>query len=228
MNRPLAIDLFCGAGGAAMGLYRAGFDVIGVDLEPQPRFPFRFVLADALTYPLRGADFVWASPPCQAHTAMRVMHNARPHRDLIVPTRGKLVAAGIPWVIENVVGAPLICPVTLCGSMFGLGAAGAKLRRHRLFEASFPLIVDRRCNHDGETIGVYGGHVRNRRRRENSKNRGVADFELDQGRASMGIPWMTLTELSQAIPPAYSEFIGLQAMKFIRSRINQETTEATA
>src|ERR1041384_7597678 len=104
---PRALDLFCGAGGAAMGLYRAGFEVTGVDLKPQPSYPFRFIQADALTFPLAGYDFIWASPPCQAHTAMRTMPDAKKHPDLIPATRDLLRRSGLPYVIENVEGAPL-------------------------------------------------------------------------------------------------------------------------
>lgn len=214
MKRPLAFDLFCGAGGVAMGLWRAGFDVVGVDLCPQPRYPFRFVQGDALRPPfdLSRADLVWASPPCQAHTAMRTMHNAKEHADLIPATRAMLRAAGVLFVIENVEDAPLEDPVTLCGTMFGLGVENAELRRHRGFEANFPIHgMDCRHGLKPATIGVYGGHVRNRRRREGSHARGVADFSIAEGYQAMGIDWMTLTELSEAIPPAYAEYIGLAA-----------------
>jgi DNA (cytosine-5)-methyltransferase 1 len=219
--KPRALDLFCGAGGAAMGLYRAGFDVVGVDIAPQPRYPFEFHQADALTFPLDGFDFIWASPPCQAHTSMRVMHNAKDHDDLIPATRARLVASGLPWAMENVIGAPLDNPIMLCGTMFGLGVEDAELRRHRLFETSVPILLTPQCQHGARaTIGVYGGHMRNRRRRtigvygegcrdsRRKMDRGVADFSIDAGRAAMGIDWMTTAELSQAIPPAYSEFIG--------------------
>ena len=215
-----ALDLFCGAGGAGMGLYRAGFEVVGVDIAPQPRYPFEFHQADALTFPLEGFAFIWASPPCQAHTSMRVMHNAKAHDDLIPATRARLVASGLPWAMENVIGAPLKNPIMLCGSMFGLGVDDAELRRHRLFETNFPLLTPE-CQHEARPIvGVYGGHIRNRRRRtigvygEGARDsrrkidRGVPDFTVEQGRAAMGIDWMTTAELSQAIPPAYSEFIG--------------------
>ena len=210
-----ALDLFCCAGGAGMGLHRAGFEVTGVDNRPQPRYPFTFHQADALTYPLDGFDFIWASPPCQAHTSMKTMHNAKAHLDLIPETRARLKASGIPYVIENVVGAP-IDGFTLCGTMFGLGVDGAELRRHRLFEASFSILAPR-CQHTRRpTIGIYGGHVRNRQRREGSASRGVQDFTIAQGHAAMGIDWMTLGELSQAIPPAYSEFIGRAAIRHIQ------------
>lgn len=204
-----ALDLFCGAGGASMGLHRAGFEVVGVDYRPQPRYPFEFHCANALDLPIepRDFDFIWASPPCQAHTSMRTLHNAKKHETLVEHTRGSLNLWKVPWIIENVVGAPLFEPVTLCGSMFGLSAGSAQLRRHRIFEASFPLLAPE-CRHEGETIGIYGGHARNRSQGEGfNKNRRNKDFSIEEARAAMGIDWMTLAELSQAIPPAYSEFI---------------------
>jgi DNA (cytosine-5)-methyltransferase 1 len=213
--KPRALDLFCGAGGATRGLQLAGFHVTGVDLEPQPRYcGDDFIRADAIDFlrgvkHVRGAfDLIWASPPCQKHTALRTMHNAKPHVDLIAPTLALLVETGIPWVIENVVGAPLSDPIMLCGTMFGLQTdGGAELHRHRLFKASFPLAAPD-CRHGGgDVIGIYGGHYRNRKRHA-GMNRERADFTADDGKAAMGIDWMTGEELSQAIPPAYAEYVG--------------------
>ncbi len=125
-----------------MGLHRAGFEVVGVDVSPQPEYPFEFVRADALKFPIDGFAFVWASPPCQAFTAYkRRTAHVRPRRNLIPATRARLEAAGVPYVIENVVGAPLIDPVMLCGSMFGLD-----VQRHRLFETSFD-VAQPACRH---------------------------------------------------------------------------------
>lgn len=224
-----ALDLFCCAGGASMGMHRAGFDVTGIDILPQPRYPFRFIQGDALDQDMADFDFVWASPPCQAHTAMKTMHNAKEHQDLIPATRSKLESWGGLWVMENVVGAPLRNPVTLCGTMFGLGCEDAELRRHRLFECSFAILAAD-CRHGlrSATMGVYGGHLRNRQRartigiygegvRDSVRkvDKGVADFDVKQGREAMGIDWMTLAELCQAIPPAYSEYLARHAMKLI-------------
>lgn len=219
MIRPKALDLCCCAGGAAMGLWRAGFDVVGVDIEPQPRYPFMFIQADALEVRFRGFDFIWASPPCQKHTAMKHAPGAKgdANPDLIAPLRERLKAAGVPWVMENVVGAPLMEPMTLCGSMFGLGAQGCQLQRHREFESSFP-IPTLECRHDERpVIGVYGGHAR--RRSAAAGGRGTKDVWEGGHKAAaseaMGIDWMTLGELSEAIPPAYSEHIGRAALAYL-------------
>lgn len=191
-----------------MGLHRAGYEVTGIDIKPQPRYPFTFIQADALHPPIRldDYDFIWASPPCQAHTALKVLHNAKSHPDLIPPTRAMLEASGKPWAMENVPGAPLRNAIVLCGSMFGLGCDGAELRRHRLFETSF-LVQPPKCQHGRQpVIGIYGGHQRNRKR-SRGKNHESPNFTAHDGHRAMGIDWMTLNELSQAIPPAYSEFI---------------------
>jgi DNA (cytosine-5)-methyltransferase 1 len=166
-----AIDLYAGAGGASMGLHQVGFEVWGVDISPQPRYPFpsRFVRGDVLSLTaefIASFDFVWSSPPCQFHSAMKALHNAKPHVNLIPRTRALLIAAGRPYVIENVEGARghLVDPFMLCDTSFGLGAANRELQRHRLFETSFPVTAPS-CGHSGRPVlGVYGGHVRDRRR----------------------------------------------------------------
>lgn len=225
--RPRALDLFCGAGGATKGLQRAGFHVTGIDIRPQPRYcGDAFIQADALKPPvdLREFDFIWASPPCQAHTTLRVMWNARKHEDLIPSTRDLLETSSVPWVMENVPGSTLAAGFWLCGSMFGLGVevydGWRQLRRHRWFESSFrPLIP--RCNHRGATIGFYGDHARDRRRKPGLRQAGV-DFpdtdRLELGRQAMQMPWSDWKGISQAIPPAYSEFIGNQVIAAMRPR----------
>jgi DNA (cytosine-5)-methyltransferase 1 len=209
-----ALELYCGAGGASRGLQQAGFTVIGVDLWPQPNScADAFVQADALEY-LRTVDlglfdFIWSSPPCQAHTVLKHAPGTKIHLDLVAPTRKLLIAAGRPYCIENVVGAPLIDPITLCGSMFGLRAPSGKLRRHRLFETSFPLAAPCACRHRGSTIGIYGSHVRDRRRPSGTNHKSGSNLPWEHVFVAMGIPVgsMTLAELSEAIPPAYARHV---------------------
>ena len=220
------LDLFCGAGGCAVGYHRAGFEVVGVDIKPQPHYPFEFHQADALTFPLDGFDVAHASPPCQAHSALRAVHPDRQHPDLVAPTRERLKASGLPWIMENVPGAPLSHAVILCGSMFGLGVmsgdgvrtrrAWRQLRRHRLFESSH-LMLQPYCEHDGsESLGVYGhGGAVGR----TDSRRGGFQGTAEEKRQAMGIDWMTGNEVSQAIPPAYTEFLGLQLAGIVADRI---------
>lgn len=202
-----ALDLFCGGGGASMGLHRAGFDVVGVDLVEQPEYPFEFVRADALRHPLEGFDFIWASPPCQAHTTLRGLGKAKATDvDLVGRVRRRLQRARTPWVIENVVGAPLRNPTRLCGSMFGLA-----VQRHRLFEASFPIATPPPCScRSRRNVAVYGKAPGHRLPDGVQRARDVA-----HGRSAMGIDWLSWKPLTQAIPPAYSEFI---AREFLAMR----------
>ena len=189
-----------------MGYYRAGFtDIVGVDIRPQPRYPFQFVQADAMTFPLVGFDLIHASPPCQAYSRAR-NNGCHPHAPrLVEPLQEWLDLAEIPFVIENVPGAPLRNPILLCGAAFGLGARGLELCRHRLFESSIPLRTPG-CQHTpGKTMGVYG-HGMNAWHR---KKHGF-DFSVKLQRTAMGIDWMIRAELTQAIPPAYTEYIGRQ------------------
>ncbi len=234
-QRPLLLDLFCGAGGAAMGYHRAGFDILGVDLEQQPNYPFDFMQADALGF-LAHNGSAWlgdyslvraihASPPCQAHlTGLRGVNKARgrtdQHIDFIGEVRRLLrakdcMAFQIPYVIENVVGAPLVNPVQLCGSAFGL-----PIRRHRRFESSLP-IVGLPCEHHREGEKKYWTSFRGKDRKY---RRSAVVQVYGQGAEThhwgpaLGIDWMTPRELTQAIPPAYTEYIGKQIIGLCESR----------
>lgn len=215
MTRPLALDLFCKAGGASMGLHRAGFNVVGVDIEPQPRYPFEFICADALTVSLEGYDFIWASPPCQDYSSLKGF-SSKARGKLIPDIRARLMATGCPYAIENVVGADLIAPIKLCGSMFGLG-----VWRHRLFEMSHPPILVPACRHDlvrepVDVTGTGGPFTGTRKKPGGGISRKPRN--LEHAKAVMGIDWMTRSELSQAIPPAFAEFIGRAAIAHIQSQ----------
>ena len=212
-----ALDLFCGAGGASAGLQSAGISVHGVDIAPQPRYPFVFWQADALTFPLAGYDFLWASPPCQGYTALRHAPGTIGAPRLIGRVRKRLIASGKPYIIENVEGARIDMrdPIMLCGCMFGLRAQGHRLVRRRLFECSFP-VAQPECvcftAPDIPVIGVYGGHAR--RRAASAGGRGTRDVWVGGHRVAaseaLGIDWMTLAEMSEAIPPVYAQYIALQ------------------
>lgn len=210
------LDLYCKAGGAGRGYADAGFEVVGVDLEPQPNYPFRFIQGDALAYLdevlASGHDFdaIHASPPCQAFTAYkRRPGHVRPRLDLIAPTRERLRATGAPYIIENVEGAPLLNAVRVCGSAFGLD-----VRRHRYFESNIPL-VGTPCNHGWQTARFPQATNRANKRRT---------VEVGAWRTShlaadaMGIDWMTLDEITEAIPPLYTQWLGRQLHAYIRAR----------
>lgn len=209
------LDLFCGAGGAAEGYRRAGFtEIVGVDNKPQPRYPFQFVQADwaeVLAYlsGLWGREgepyAIHASPPCQRYSSMtKKWGRSADHPDLVADVRAALDAIGAPYVIENVPAAPLIDPIMLCGSMFGLASQGYQLRRHRLFESTRLLRTPGGCAHAGQPLPVYG-HAGGRSKRDGLKFPGT-----DAWREGMGIDWMVGRELAEAIPPAYTEWIGRQ------------------
>jgi DNA (cytosine-5)-methyltransferase 1 len=229
--RPKALDLFCCGGGASKGLHQAGFDVVGVDIKWQKNYPFPFLQFDALMVPdnyLRKFDFIWASPPCQGYTELRHAPGTIGAPQLIAAVRARM-PAGKKWCIENVEDAAWAMrhPVTLCGSMFGLGAQGCRLQRHRLFECNFPVRVPK-CNHDARpVIGVYGGHAR--RRAASAGGRGTRDVWDGGHKAAafeaMGIDWMTLNELSEAIPPAFAQHIGYEARTAIEWPAIQRAAE---
>jgi DNA (cytosine-5)-methyltransferase 1 len=218
MTRPLALDLFCGAGGASMGLYRAGFDVVGIDWRAQPRYPFMFIRGDALNPPadLTRFDFIWASPPCQDYSSLKTLSGAKRGR-LIGPVREMLRRVGVPYVIENVMGAKadLIAPIRLCGTSFGLG-----VWRHRLFEMSSPPLFTPQCAHHlcRKPIDVTGkfGPIRSHPRIKPGGGSSRKPDNVKHAQEVMGIDWMNRVEMGQSIPPAYAEFIGRVAMDQMR------------
>lgn len=244
-SRPRILDLFCGAGGAAVGYHRAGFEVVGVDIKPQPNYPFEFVQADALSVLERGLpydfhtlaesfDAIHASPPCQAYSVLRRANPDAEYPDLIEPTRKLLEQTGLPWIIENVPGSPTRHLVVLCGSMFGLGALSGdgkkaermwrQLRRHRNFEMSFPMMSPP-CQHEGEALGVYGGGptgrytFENGARKDRYGRRGGYQGTVAEKQSAMDIDWMNADQINQSIPPAYTEFIGTQLMAHLKASV---------
>ena len=207
----LALDLFCCAGGVAKGLTDAGWTVVGVDIDPQPRYPYAFIQADIRNISFTNFGLVWASPPCQRYSDLAKRNgNADDWPDLVAPVRNKLIRSGCKYVIENVEGAPLNPTVMLCGTMF----PGLRVLRHRLFEANFSIpqpphgkhpkvhTFDKRKAHFGKTdenvdfVQVTGG----------------GNCTLAAASDAMGIDWMTKGEINEAIPPAYAEYIGLHAL----------------
>jgi DNA (cytosine-5)-methyltransferase 1 len=206
------LDLFCGAGGAAMGYSRAGFDeIVGVDNRPM-HYPFTFILGDALEYcAAHGAEFdaIHASPPCQAYTqsALGFRRSGKVYPDLLGATRAALEKTGRPWVIENVPGAPMRADLRLCGCQFGL-----KLRRERWFETSWnAFVLMPPCEHLGPVVSVVGHGTPTWARERLGFNPTIKHY-----RAAMGIDWMNRGELSQAIPPAYTKFIGRRLLEILR------------
>jgi DNA (cytosine-5)-methyltransferase 1 len=223
-KKPRLLDLFCCAGGAAVGYARAGFEVVGVDISPQPNFPFEFHQADALNLNrdwVLSFDAIHASPPCQSYSDL-AKRNGNGHEwpRLIEPVRELLQSSGKPWIIENVEGAPLHSPILLCGTMF----KELRVIRHRLFESNIdlaapphiprrehPLVFthDKRKPHHGKLdqdrsfVQVTGG----------------GNCTMENARNAMGIDWMTRkVELNESIPPAYTEFLGKQLIRRVRER----------
>ena len=224
--RPRLLDLFCCAGGAARGYQDAGFEVFGVDINPQPRYVGDiFVRGDAIAWGrmLLAAmpfDAIHASPPCQAHSDLQ-KQSKRHYEDFIPATRELCQESGLPYIIENVEGAPLLDPVTLCGTMF----PGLRVLRHRLFESNIPLWTpthtdihplvfthDKRKAHHGQLdqntsfVQVTGG----------------GNCSIANARDAMGIDWMTKQELNEALPPAYTEFLGHQLLAAVTRTKNDE------
>jgi DNA (cytosine-5)-methyltransferase 1 len=208
--RPRLLDLFCGEGGAAYGYALAGFDVAGVDIKPQPRYPFEFHQADATTWPLDGYDAVHASPPCQDHSSTKSFAGPRHGTGWMLPaTIERLAVSGLLYVVENVEGADMPGSLTLCGSEFGLGAEGRTLKRHRRFVSNVFLMGAGGCTCSGRPIGGVYGHGAQRGRGYGYAKTAAAE--------AMGMPWATRDGLSQAIPPAYTRFIGDQLMAHLQA-----------
>lgn len=239
-SRPILLDLFSGAGGAASGYHRAGFQVTGVDLHPQPRYPFRnFVQADAVEFPFDGFDAIHASPPCQAYSnAMKHLtkcktcgelgnHPGHKHDHVFEPEYpmlldvmlSRLKEVDVPWVVENVPGAPLpggVQPgpdlfndngMILCGSMFGL-----RVQRHRIFQTSFPVYPPGGCDHSVVPMNPHNAGARRRWR-------SVLGYDVPierTWREEMGVGWMNAREGREAIPPVYTEYIGRHMMAAVR------------
>lgn len=185
-----------------MGYHQAGFDVVGVDINPQPHYPFEFVQADVATLVTQGMgriDAIHASPPCQDH--MRTPHKKHGTGWLLDHTRQSMIATGLPWVLENVAGADMRVDYALCGCQFGL----LHLRRERWFETSWSPAPEMRMSHDHSkpAISVVGNGTPSWVKQKLGRNPTIAEY-----RAVMGIDWMNRDELSQAIPPAYTEHIG--------------------
>ena len=217
------LDLFCKAGGASMGYHLAGFEVVGIDIKKQKRYPFEFIQADALEVLqdidyLKTFDVLAGSPPCQTHSITQHLRNAQGKStdkiDLIPQTREGFIKSGKPYVIENVPGAPLIDPVVMCGSSFGL-----KVRRHRLFESNLQL-TSSICDHksQGKPVGIYGSM------RDEIPNGGHTAKSIEQAREAMGIDWMIWGELVEAIPPVYTQTIGNEIIKQIRRKDERART----
>lgn len=214
------LDLYCGAGGSAVGYHRAGFEVVGVDIKPQPQYPLEFHQADALEYLAehgRKYDLIHASPVCKGYSRLAKLHKSKTYPDQIAELRELLQFIGKPYVIENVVGAPLINPVMLCGSMFGL-----RVYRHRLFE-TWPVQIPMSpmsCNHWATASGNKAYKA------AKGKTPNLTDFDiltitghdfvLEDARIAMGIDWMGQAGISQAIPPVFTEWIGRQAAAWVR------------
>ena len=215
--KPRLLDLFCCAGGVGVGYARAGFEVVGVDIKPQPHYPLPFIQADALNLDPKFValfDAIHASPPCQSYSDLAKRNgNADAWPRLIEPVREMLVKSGKPYVIENVEGAPLLNPIVLCGTMF----PGLRVLRHRLFEANFPISVPPHGKHPKV-------HTFDKRKSHYGKTNDMVDFVQVTGggncsivaaRDAMGIDWMTKPEMNEAIPPDYTYLIGKQLMKYL-------------
>lgn len=220
--RPRLLDLFAGAGGCSVGYHRAGFDVVGVDIERHDDYPFELIVDDAVKYLAaivatdnRDFDVIHASPPCPRYSVATPAETRDKHPDLVPVIRELLHMWGGPYVIENVPGAPLDHPVMLCGSAFGL-----RVRRHRLFESN-AFLMSPGCYHDGKpVVGVYGDHADQRQHfRPDGTARGTKATSVADAQDALGIDWMTRWEdLADSIPPAMTEHIGTQLLDQLEER----------
>lgn len=210
--KPKILDLFCGAGGATKGLQRAGFYVVGVDIKPQPHYcGDEFIQADALAVDLEGYDAYWASPPCQGYSISRSMQGTKGAEKLIPEVRQALIQTDKPFILENVPGAPLENAIELSGMSFGL-----KIIRRRWFELhgfDVWMLPSPRIVHNYRAEGYLPYHHGTSKKRGHLPN----IWTLQRLKEAMGIDWMQIKELTQAIPPAYSEFLGKQLMKYLES-----------
>ena len=213
--KPKLLDLFCGAGGASMGYYKAGFEVEGVDIKPQPHYPFKFYQTDALEFPLEGYDAYHASPPCQDYS---VSKNLSPvdksvkYPRLISPIRERLMSTGKPYVIENVVGSELTDYITLDGTMFGL-----EMLRTRCFELhGFEiLMLPGKYNSTRGWVkrGKFVGFISHQGKFYNGKGYELERTKPDDIRKALKIDWIRGRQLTESIPPAYTEYIGKYLIK---------------
>jgi DNA (cytosine-5)-methyltransferase 1 len=212
--KPKLLDLFCCAGGAAAGYHKAGFEIVGVDIKPQPRYPFEFIQANALTFPLSGFNAIHASPPCQRYSDLaRRNGNAHEHPDFVPVVRRRLRRSGLPFIIENVEGSPLISPIMLCGTMF----PGLRVLRHRLFESNILFEVPKHGKHP--LVFTHDKRKPHWGKIDQDKSfvmvNGGGNCSIKNAKAAMQIDWMTKPELNEAIPPAYTEFLGKQLLQFL-------------
>ncbi|GAA2361021.1 hypothetical protein Cme02nite_38510 [Catellatospora methionotrophica] len=219
--KPRLLDLFCCEGGAAVGYHRAGFDVVGIDIEHQKRYPYEFHRGNAMTWPLNGFDAVHASPPCQDHSSMSTGLNDKHGTGwMLHATIERLTTWGGPWVVENVEGADMPGALTLCGSEFGLTTKTRDgtvrlLKRHRRFVSNVFLMGAGGClcaRYRGRVIGVYGNGG------GGEMTRGYKGYP-DESRDVMGMPWASQHGLSQAIPPAYTQHIGEQLLAHLAAGV---------
>lgn len=227
-GRPVLVDLFCGAGGAGMGYYQAGFDVIGVDIDPQPDYPFRFIQADAIAFldrMLAGGTWDWVgpgvvaayhgSPPCQGYSSLSALHPEVDYPKLVGDVRARFRALGRPYVIENVIGSPMTNALLLCGSMFGM-----RIRRHRLFDTSDLIYAPSPCQHhlQPDILGVYGNSdgAHEPGFKHEGHKRGPRQATTTEAREVMEMPWVTKRRgLTEAIPPRFTRHIGEQLLSVV-------------